>query len=503
VLSRRGFLGLGGTAAAASALAHTVPAAATMRPRTPPMTTRVLLKNGTVLSMDPDLGDFARADVLVEGSRIAAVAPNLEAADATVEDCDGMIVMPGFIDTHHHQYETIQRSIIADGVLRGEWPERSYGSIVQQIWTQGRNAHFDLGRSPYTPRDNYISELVASLSQIDAGVTTGVDTSQSSHTPDHTDAMIAGLRDSGRRSVFAYSAGRSDMPGYEYPGAPADTDRGLGRLRREHFASNDQLVTLALGAGVSVDNVRLARAFDVPLVSHAFADFGTAGIDAVDAAGLLGPDQVYIHATQFSDRTMRKIANSGGHLSIATSIEMAMGHGMPPIQQALDHGILPSLSTDVETNMAADMFSVMRATFTLQRALVHERRIAGEHDAPALLRCEDVLRMATIAGARAAGLDREVGSLTPGKYADVIVLDARRINTMPLNHAPGTVVTLMDTSNVRHVFISGKAVKWHFELVGVDVHRLRTEVEASRDAVLGRIREAFAEYDPSRTKTTL
>jgi hypothetical protein len=273
-----------------------MPAAAAMRSDTPSVTKRVLLKNGTVLSMDPELGDFARADVLVEGSRIVAVAPNLEAAQATVVDCDGMIVMPGFIDTHHHQYETVQRSIIADGVLRGEWPERNYVSVVQQIWTQGRNAHFDLGRSPYTPHDSYISELVASLSQIDAGVTTGVYTSQSS------------------------------------------------------------------------------RAFDVPLVSHAFADFGTAGIDAVDAAGLLGPDQVYIHATQFSDRTMRKIADSGGHLSIATTIEMAMGHGMPPIQQALDHGILPSLSTDVETNMAADMFSVMRATFTLQRALIHERR---------------------------------------------------------------------------------------------------------------------------------
>jgi 5-methylthioadenosine/S-adenosylhomocysteine deaminase len=475
-----------------SAAADDTPASLPPRPGR-----RILIRGGVVLTMDATVGNFTRGDVLIDGAAIVAVGAGLDASDAIVVDADGAIVLPGFIDTHHHQYETIQRAIVADGVLRGEWPEQSYMSVVQQIWTQGRNAHFDLGHSPYTPEDNYISELVASLSQIDAGVTTGIDTSQSSHTPDHTHAMIAGLRDSRRRSVYAYSAGRSDTPGYEYPGAPGDTSRGLGRLRHEIFASDDQLVTLALGAGVSVDNIRLARAFDVPLISHAFGDFGTAGIDALHAADLLGPDQVYIHATQFSDATMQRIADSGGHLSIATPIEMAMGHGMPPIQQALDHGILPSLSTDVETNMAADMFTVMRSTFTLQRALAHERRLGGGANSPPLVSAYDVLRMATIAGARAAGLDHKTGSLTPGKEADVIVLDARRINTMPLNNAPGTVVTLMDTSNVRDVFIAGRAVKWQYRLVDVDIDRLRREIEASRDAVLGRIREAFPDYAPS------
>jgi 5-methylthioadenosine/S-adenosylhomocysteine deaminase len=495
-ISRRTFLGTGGAGLALGALgaggnSHSSP------DRDAPLPTRgrLLLKDGVVLTMDPSIGDFERADVLIDGGRIVDVRPGIE-ADAEVVDAAGSVVMPGFIDTHHHQYETIQRAIIADGVLSGGWPERTYSSVVQAIWTQGRNEHFDLGRSPYDPEDNYISELVASLSQIDNGITTGIDTSQSSHTPEHTDAMIEGLRDSGRRSVFAYSGGRGDQPGYEYPGAAGDTSRGIGRLRREFFSSDEQLVTLALGAGVSADNLRLARAFDVPLVSHAFAGFGTAGIDAVDAEGMLGPDQVYIHATQFSDETFRKIADSGGHISIATTIEMSMGHGMPPTQQALDHGIRPSLSTDVETNMAADMFSLMRTTFTLQRALIHERRLAGEAEVPPLLTCDEVLRMATIAGARAAGLDHRVGSLTPGKEADIIMLDARRVNTMPMNNAPGTVVTLMDTSNVRHVFVAGRPVKWQHRLVGVDLEALQRRIENSRDAVLARIREGFPEYDP-------
>jgi cytosine/adenosine deaminase-related metal-dependent hydrolase len=173
-------------------------------------------------------------------------------------------------------------------------------------------------------------------------------------------------------------------------------------------------------------------------------------------------------------------------VSIATAIEMQMRHGMPPIQQALDHGITPSLSVDVETNMAADMFTVMRATFTLQRALLNERVLAGEQNLPALLSCRQVLEMATIQGARDSHLDHRVGTLTPGKDADIVMLRTDAINVMPLNNAAGAVVTLMDTSNVDTVFIAGKLMKRAGGLVGVDLPRIRRTAEASREAVLAR-----------------
>ena len=138
-----------------------------------------------------------------------------------------MIVMPGFVNTHHHQYETIQRANNADGNLQWAganpvWPQEGYGTVVQSIWTTGQiqignQVIWDLGRSPYDPEDNYISELVASISQIDQGVTTVVDTSQSSHSPEHTDAMIEGLMDSGGRALFVYSGGRSRHPGLRVP----------------------------------------------------------------------------------------------------------------------------------------------------------------------------------------------------------------------------------------------------------------------------------------------
>jgi cytosine/adenosine deaminase-related metal-dependent hydrolase len=175
------------------------------------------------------------------------------------------------------------------------------------------------------------------------------------------------------------------------------------------------------------------------------------------------------------------------HISIATAIEMQMGHGTPPFQACLNVGILPSLSADVDTNMTPDMFTIMRSAFTLQRALVHARALAGETNLPPLLTCHQVLKMATIAGAVAAHVDHKVGTLTPGKEADIIMLQARALNTWPLNNAPGSVVTMMDTSNVDTVFIAGKLKKWRGKLVGVHENKLLREIEAARDRVFARI----------------
>ena len=421
---------------------------------------RILLKGGTVLTLDRSIGDFENADVLIEGKKIAAVQPNLT-TNAQVIDASNMIVMPGFVDTHHHQYETVLRSILSDGVLRGP---KSYISDIQGIFTP-----------VYRPEDAQISELVASLSQINAGVTTGVDTSQVSHTPEHTDACIAGLVNAGRRTVFAYSPGVGS--GTRYP-------QDIRRLRMQYFSSTDQLLALAMGGGLDAGSWAIAREVGAPIVNHVVGN--PAALEALGQARLMGPDNEYIHCTELTETAWKMIADSGGKVSIATAIEMQMQHGMPPIQRALDHGIRPSLSVDVETNMAADMFTVMRATYTLQRALLNQRILAGEQNLPSLLTCREVLEMATIQGARDCHLDGKVGTLTPGKEADIVMLRTDAINVMPLNNAPGAIVTLMDTSNVDTVFIAGKLMKRGGRLVGVDLPKLRRSIEASRDGVLSR-----------------
>jgi len=433
---------------------------------------RILLKGGIVLSMDRNVGDFENADVLIEGKKIAAVGPNLKAT-AEVIDATDRIVMPGFVDTHHHQYQAVLRSLIADALLQDD-----YNRVINN--PGALNAY-------YQPDDAYIGELLASVSQMRAGVTTSVDLSQISHSPAHSDACIAGLKESGRRTVFGYSAGQG--PTNRYP-------QDIVRLRSQYFSSDDQLLTLALHAPIDAKVWEAGRQAGVPIVSHATSAEVAAQLINLDRAGLMRADNEYIHCTHFPAAVWERIRDTGGKVSIAPAVEMQEGHGVPPFQAALDHGIRPSLSTDVETSMTSDLFTIMRTAFTLQRMFINERRSNGEKNLPAWLTCNDVLEMATIEGARVAHLDHKVGSLTPGKEADIILLRTDDINVFPLNNAPGAVVTLMDTSNVDTVLIAGKIMKWKGNLMSVDLKRLRRLADRARDGILTR-----AGYRPNLLNT--
>jgi hypothetical protein len=311
-------------------------------------------------------------------------------------------------------------------------------------------------------------------------VTTAIDTSQSSHTPAHTDAMIQGLMASGRRTVYDYSSGRSDQPGYEFPGSPGNTTTGIGRLRKQWFNSDDQLVTL----GAQFPQAALwplAREFGAPMIVHG----GVA--DLIANASMAGPDQTFIHATGgFTDAAWQAVVDHGCHISCACPIEMEMGHGTPVIQLALDRGILPTLSSDVDTDMTHDMFTQMRTAYTLQRLLVNPSQ-PYVHAGKPHLNCRTVLKMATVAGAAAAGLSSKVGMLKVGMEADVIVLNARTIDTAPMINAPGTVVTMMDRSHVDTVIIGGLIKKRAGKLVGVDEEKLLKDIELSQERILARI----------------
>jgi 5-methylthioadenosine/S-adenosylhomocysteine deaminase len=424
---------------------------------------RTLLKGGVVLSFDRNVGDFDKADVLIEGTKIAAVRPNI-AADARVIDASNMIVLPGFIDTHHHFYQSALRNVLGNGLLADYFRDIS-GAATNH----------------YRAEDAYIGNLIGALRAVDAGITTVTDLSQVSNTPEHSDALIKGLKDSGIRALYAYSRGTG--PGAKYP---ADVER----LQKQYFSSNDQLVTLAFGSAINKDQWLLARKFGLRIFTHAAGNNpgqGQIEVMALGDEGLMGPDNVYIHFTNATDAQVRRIKDTGGSLSIACPIEMAMRHGMPPIQQALDAGLRPSLSSDVETTMAADMFTQMRSAFILQRALLNDRSLKGEKDLPPLLQARDVIEFATLQGARTNALEAKVGALTPGKEADIVMLRTDLPNTLPFNNAYGAIVTAMDTSNVDTVFIAGKAVKRAGKLLGVDLNRVRRQAAASRDYLIGKL----------------
>ncbi|MEU6261475.1 amidohydrolase family protein [Streptomyces sp. NPDC047043] len=421
--------------------------------------TRLLVKGGVVLSLDPAVGDFERADVLIgDDGTIAGVGPDLDVTDAPVLDAGAMIVIPGFVDTHHHLYQSQLRNVLPDGLLAEYFADVSGAATAR-----------------YRPEDAYIGSLVGALRAIEAGITTIVDFSQASNTPEHSDALIAALKDSGIRALYAYARGA--VPGQPHPG---DAERILAT----HFSSTDQLVTMALATSLDKEQWLLARRLGLRNLSHVVGSvpgITPSDVMRLDDQGLMGDNNVYIHFTGADAAQLRRVKDTGGWLSISAPIEMTMGHGMPPLQAALDAGIRPSLSSDVETTMAADMFTQMRSVFTVQRALLNERAIGGEADLPPLLSSREVLELATVHGARCAGLYDRTGTLTPGKQADLVLLRTDLLNTMPLNNAAGAIVTAMDTSNVDTVFIAGKVVKRGGKMAGFDLPELGRRATASRD----------------------
>jgi cytosine/adenosine deaminase-related metal-dependent hydrolase len=508
-LGRRDFLKVSTAAAGAAAgmSLFTAPAARAHGDDGPPRDSgrhgrKYVIRGGHVMSMDPAVGDFVKADVLVEGRKILAVRPNIHAGGADEIDASGRIVMPGFVDTHHHQAWTAIRSSIPDSILIDD----GTGTPGAQ---QNYLGNILLGFAPkYRPQDVYVSELFGGLAQLDNGVTTVHDVSQIHHSPEHSDAAIEALFDTGRRAAFGYfeSAGAAfgipDNAGTQK--YPADARR----IKKRWFSSSDKLVHMIMGVEVYLPNYQAAwdigRELDLQLAAHILSPFGMRPILDSLADGTAGDGNLklrkkdrhlFIHMTGMSDKGWNAVKDVGAHVSIAFPIEMNMRHGIPPIHKMQRLGIEPSLSTDVETNMTADFFTQMRSAMTMQRMVVNEEILASGGYTPPnqwpappagtlpLLNVRDVLRYATINGAKHLGLESKTGSLTPGKEADIIILDATHINVFPVNHVPGAVVQMMERSNVETVIVAGKVRKWKGNLLDVDLRRLRSKLEDSRDFI--------------------
>jgi len=481
---------------------------------------RFIIRGGSVMTMDPSVPDLAEGDVLIDGRKIVAVGKNLKATGAAVIDARGKIVMPGFIDTHHHQFETVLRSFLADGVLINDGSDSASGS---QTYLEFILLTF---APVYRPQDVYINEVFAGLSQLDAGVTTVHDVSQIHHSPEHSDAAIQALFDTGRRAAFGYfeSAGAAFIgtnPDNKYPSdAP--------RIKTQWFSSSDQLVTMIMGGEVYLPNYeaawKIGRDLGLQIAAHILSPFTIRPTLDLLAQGIggdsgtlgLGPDNLFIHMTGMSNLGWQGVRDAGAQVSISFPIEMNMRHGMPPILRLQKLGMEPSLSVDVECTLTADFFTQMRSCMNLQRMLVNQMILDSPNgnqnlpnpldwglpesavtipgafwpywppppdDVPDPLTTRDVLRFATMNGAKALRLDGKVGSLTPGKDADVIILDAEAINVAPLNHVPGAVVSLMERTNVETVIVAGNIRKWKGKLQKVNLTKLRNDLENSRDYV--------------------
>jgi cytosine/adenosine deaminase-related metal-dependent hydrolase len=407
-----------------------------------------VIRNAIVLTMDPALGDFARGDVHVRDGAIVAVGSDLAAPGATAIDARKMIALPGLIDTHNHIWNATCRNIVREGPQLGYFP-----TVLA------------LGRQ-YTPEDTYRGVRLGCAELLFSGVTAVNDWSHNIRSPAHADADVRALRDTGIRARFSYGTYQGGPP----PEQTMDI-ADLERMAREWRAlSNDGLLTLGMASrGVSssprgtaaVPAVRrdweAARALKLPITLHT----GGAGIIALlEKEGLLGPDVQLINTTSWDDADRERIAKSGAHVSITPHSEMRYSYGLPRFIELLKLGLKVSLSVDTAPVAGTnDLFAAMR--------LMMDTQFVRSKD-PMSVTARQVLEMATINGAWDLGLDDKIGSLTPGKRADLILVRADTLNMAPLGDPVTAIVRSAQPWNVDTVMVDGRILKRDGRLTALD-----------------------------------
>ena len=428
-----------------------------------PTRARILLRGGYILTMDPTLGDL-RGDVLIDKGKIGAIGKNLAATDAEIIDASDAIVIPGFIDTHRHTWESQLRQVSADWTLF-EYLKDLFGKF-------GSN---------FRPEDVYAGTLIGRLSALNGGITTMLDWSHIMNSPQHADAAIEALRDSGGRSVFAMGWPQTPDPLKWIQQSTLDVPDDIRRVRRQYFSSNAGLVSLQMaGRGPTfavMDQVAkdLATARDLGLHTTMHVGGGGAIVEMYKAK-LLGPDVTWVHLLTATDDELAAIKDSGCTTSLSPAGEEwhTPWHGpTPATARLLSHGITPSLSPDTEAFAPGDMFSVMRETLGAARYAMSNPRDANaqppvplqQYNAGKIIPVRKILEMATVAGAAPVERDSQIGSLAPGKQADIVMLRMSSLNYFPVNDAAAAVVMSADTSCIDAVFVAGIAVKFNGKLV--------------------------------------
>jgi 5-methylthioadenosine/S-adenosylhomocysteine deaminase len=398
--------------------------------------TRTLLRGGCVLTLGTKTPNFTQGDVLIDGDRIAEVGTGLRARDAEVVEAADTIVMPGFVDTHRHAWRSLFRNMGAPGAVAD-----AYGA--------GSAAPSALAER-FGPDDVYAATLVGLLGAVEAGITTVVDWSDLPAEDTLAEAALQAHADAGLRTVFV-------------DGARGQTADAIRERVAQLTAKAGPSTTIAFGtAELGPDDTRRAAegwAVARDLGLHVHAHWETVGPGPgvrLAERGLLGQDVTFVHCSGLDEADLDALKSSGASVSLTPSSEMAGGLGSPPIQELIDRDIRPGLGIDDERVAPGDMFAQMRATISLQHATVFDRKLSGKAGLPRLMSTRDVIRFATVDGARVAGVGRETGSLEAGMHADIILLRTDRPNIFPINDPIGAVVWGMDTSNVDRVFVAGR-----------------------------------------------
>ncbi|KAE8371825.1 Metallo-dependent hydrolase [Aspergillus bertholletiae] len=457
-------------------------------------TGKYLFTGGYVATVDDSLGEFACGAVLVEDGVITAIgsADELAVSDAEVIDTNGGVVIPGFVDTHRHTSLSLFRGIAADQSLVRFLPN-CYMRWLPAVDAEGIHA----------------ASLVGALEALESGVTTLLDCVEAPSSREHAEANLQALKDSGIRAFYcygmsdhAYGESSDGLPGWKARLAHLDD---MYRLLNDHHLVRVGLETSHPGL-VPFDQtereIRFAQEREMLCCSHTAPFMNTNlhnGVQELADRGLLLPGHVHIHCTSLNHHEMELLARSGGKISIATETEMQMGMGIPPIRACIEHGIKPTLSVDTTSIVAPDYLSQMRLALQLQRFLDHDKAHASRKAPITLdLGVRDALTWATRNGADAVGMADRIGTLTPGKRADIVFISSKRFlstSAFPL----GTAILHSTPADVDTVMVDGVIRKRHGQLVGYDLDSIR----ATASAALQRVMANLPNFRPEMTEKEL
>ena len=422
---------------------------------------KTLIKGGAIISMDRKTGDFAKGDILVDGDKIEKIGKSIRSPGAKVIDANGMIVMPGFVNAHLHTWQTGIRGVA------GNW------SIPEYLHAM----HATIAPR-YTAKDTYLGNLLGALNQINLGATTIFDWCHNNSTPAHSDAGIEGLKESGIRALFGHGSPKPDAAEGAKHFSEIPHPRGeLERLRKGELSDDDGLVTLAmaaLGVDFSVWDVvehdfALAKELDLVISTHVWGApnrLNPDGYKKLAKLNLLDKRHNLVHGNYLSNNELKLVIDSGASVTITPEIEIQMGHGAPLIGRVREMGGKPSIGIDVESNISGDMFTVMRMALQPQRLLDNQKTVKQTKTIVDSLSISprEALEWATINSAKAMGLDKKVGSLKPGKQADIILINGNDLNLFPVHNPVESVVFHAHGGNVDTVMIAGKIHKQNGKL---------------------------------------